>query len=286
MPETSVSTGSQTTSQTQETQTSTASQSTQNTSVSEPESAYDKIFKEYFSDVLGETKTGTESSVPNPNEGLERNFQALASEISSLKAQLAAAGKKPETVSTEAKKEFLDLYARGDKAGAKAALMEDMLPQIQNDVVKKVSADVLRATRAENDIRSYSESMRQKNPDLVPFERSIGLEAQDLVRQAMGNGLVNTVEEYVAASKKALDVTVDAYKKRVLQLKGEGVTQAQTRSTEIVSTSAIPPGSKQTQSQSQTAQEPDVSAENYLARRRAQQGQSMEGRRAMGRQPA
>jgi len=102
----------------------------------------------------------------------------------------------------------------------------------------------------------------------------------------MTNGLANTVEEYVAASRKALDVTVDNYKKRILQLKGEGVTQAQTRTSEIVSSSAVPPGSSQKQSQSQTAQEPDVSAENYLARRRAQQGLSMEGRRAMGRQPA
>jgi hypothetical protein len=143
-----------------------------------------------------------------------------------------------------------------------------MAPQIKADLTRTISQDVIRTQRAETEIREYGNRLRTENPELVPFERSISLEAQDMVRQAVQQELVRTVEEYVSASKQALKLTVDAFKKRALALKGEGVTQAQTRQTQVVSSSAVKPGQTQIQSSADQSQEPDVSAKSYLERRR------------------
>jgi len=266
MPETATDTSTSSQSGTQSVSTST-SQVTQ----SEPESAYDRVVREYFSELSGETTdTGTtsESTSSTQTSNVERAFTALSAELQGIKQQLAGQGVKPEKVTQETKDEFLDLYARGDKEGARQALIREMAPQIKADLTRSISQDVIRTQRAETEIREYGNRLRNENPELVPFERAISLEAQDMVRTAVKQEIIKTVEEYVSASKQALKLTVDAYKKRALALKGEGVTQAQTRQTQVVSQSAVKPGQTQTQSSDSQSQEPDVSATSYLQRRR------------------
>jgi hypothetical protein len=236
---------------------------------SEPSSAYDRIIKEYFGELSGEPSETPAAKPENTSAGVERAFTALNTELQTIKAQLSNAGQAPKPVSAETKDEFLDLYARGDKAGARQALIKEMAPSIKAELSRSVSQDVIRATRAEQDIREFSNRLRSENPELVPFEKAISLEARDMVQTAMKQEIVKTVDEYVSASKQALKMTVDAYKKRALALRGEGVTQAQTRTQQVVASSAVQPGQTAiTKSSDSNSQEPDVSAKSYLARRR------------------
>lgn len=252
--------------------TQSVSTSTQQVTQNEPESAYERIVRDYFSELSGDTvtesATSSESTSSTQSSNVERAFTALSAELQAIKQQLAGHGQKPEKVTQETKDEFLDLYARGDKEGARQALIREMAPQIKADLTRSISQDVIRTQRAETEIREYGNRLRSENPELVPFERAISLEAQDMVRQAVRQEIVKTVEEYVSASKQALKLTVDAYKKRALALKGEGVTQAQTRQTQVVSSSAVSPGQTQKMSSDGQSQEPDVSAKSYLERRR------------------
>lgn len=253
--------------------TQSVSTSTQQVTQTEPDSAYDRIVRDYFSEITGEptsdSGTSSESTTSTQQSGnVERAFTALSAELQAIKQQLAGQGQRAEKITQETKDEFLDLYARGDKEGARQALIKEMAPQIKADLTRSISQDVIRTQRAETEIREYGNRLRTENPELVPFERAISLEAQDMVRQAVRQEIVKTVEEYVSASKQALKLTVDAYKKRTLALRGEGVTQAQTRQTQVVSSGAVSPGQTQKVSSDGQSQEPDVSAKSYLERRR------------------
>lgn len=219
-------------------------------------------------------QVGTSTEVAPPVAGMapeiKAAFDAMQAELVALRQ--AVKPTVPVDTTHEPEPSWVALLREGRVEEAEKALVEQVAKKVAPDTIEQSVARAREVARAEAEIEAYVKDLRTQNPDLVPLERYIAVEANETLARLQAEGKIKTTEDTVREYKKAVSDAKDNARKLFQAIRGSGKQEAMVRSREVLSTSAIPPNSVDTQRQQvqQGTQEPFVeSPEQYFERRRA-----------------
>lgn len=210
---------------------------------------------------------------PNPQPDLTAVVSSLMAEITQLRQQLTPQPQPTQppapVESPTPQEDWYELLRTGDKKGFERALANTLKSDVGPDVVQSSIVQALDVFRAENEITSFVQDLRSKNPDLVPFEKYIGFETQAALAAARDANQINSTKDYITIYKRAVNDAAANARNLIQQLRGAGKQEAMTTKTEVLSASTLAPSAVQPHGGATPPAEPQTdSTADYLARRK------------------
>lgn len=204
-------------------------------------------------------------------------LQTMQSELIALKSQQAPPPPAiPVTPVADAEPAWIPLLREGKIKEAEdamaASVMAKIKDQLQDQLLQKSTDQTITRMRAEADVDRFTTELRTANPELVPMEKMIAVDAQERMNQAYKQGLVKTTDDAVRIYKASVTEAVTSARKLYHTLRGDGKQEAQTRNREVLSSQPVPPNQVDTSRQQVNTpqQEPPAQTDaEYIQRRRA-----------------
>lgn len=166
-----------------------------------------------------------------------------------------------------ASKNWLEMLSTGDLAAAEAKLRETLKVPDQASVITQAVEQM----RAEHEIQTFVSGLQASNTDLLPMEHFINASAQAELARVFTGKPSPSPTEYVAAFKTALNRSVADARKLVLELRGQGATNANTRNSQVLATPTFVPQAATAHRETPPSQETPESPDAYIASRQAWQ---------------
>jgi hypothetical protein len=199
-------------------------------------------------------------------------MQSMQAELAEVKAKLTPTA---PVVNTEHSPEpgWISLLKEGRIEEAQDALASLVAKKNQDVLLQQGVAQTRELMRAENEIDRFTTDLRSQNPELVPMEKTIAVDAQERMAAARNAGLIKTTDDAIRIYKESVTEAVKSARKLYLLIRGEGKQEAQVRQREVLSSRPMTPQATDTnrpQATGQEAQEPPVETPaEYLEKRRA-----------------
>lgn len=224
----------------------------------------------------------TTSSAALPPEVVEliRNgstqLAAVQAELAALKAQVAAPAAAPAAEAVAAEPSWVALLREGKIKEAEDAFAAVVAQKNEAALIEQLTEKIGNQTRdrmrAESEIERFTTDLRAQNPDLVPFEKWIAVEAQDRMAAYRNQGLIKNTDDAVRYYKQSVTEAVSTARKAYQSIRGDGKTEGQTRNREVLSSRPIPPQQVDVSRQQitgDTQEPPTESTSEYLQKREA-----------------
>ena len=196
-------------------------------------------------------------------------MQQMSAELAEVKAKLTPTA---PVVNTEAELEpsWIKLLREGRVTEAEDALAATVAKKNQQKLVEDSTNQTREIMRAENEIDRFTTEIRSANPELVPMESLIAVEAQKFMNQARIDGKIKTTDDAIRIYKLGVTEAVTSARKLYHTLRGDGKQEAQVRQREVLSSRPVTPqqtDTTRTQVDQTTQEPPQESASEYLAKR-------------------
>ena len=166
-------------------------------------------------------------------------LQAIAQRSQQAQPQTPAATAPPASTPGD----WVELLRQGEVEKAEQVLMNKLSKQAVEQAKQASTQESLELFRVEQEVQSFVNDLRGKNPDLVQAEEFVGYKAQAYLEQAMNSGQIRTMPQYVEAYKHAVNTAVADARKFVQEVRATGVaagkTEAQTVHKEILSSAPV-----------------------------------------------
>lgn len=219
--------------------------------------------------------TSTDTAPPAPQFPPEmlQVLQSMQQELQQTRAELATLRQPAQQQvdpATEAR--WVTLLKEGKVAEAESALADSVAARVQEKIQQPVAEQTMARARAGAEIETFVTNLRTQNPDLVPMERYITIEASEALAQLQSAGKIKTPEDAVREYKRVVLEATESARKLAQTLRGAGKQEAQVRNREVISSQTIAPQSVNTNRQqtTQQQQQPAVeSTDDYFSKRRA-----------------
>lgn len=198
-------------------------------------------------------------------------FSAMQQELVALRTAVRPVAPTEPLAPLATDPSWVSLLREGKIEEAEAALVAAVAKKVGPDTVQQSVTQAREIARAEADIESFVKDIRTTNPDLVPLEKLITIEANETLERLRAEGKIKTTDDTVREYKKAVSASVENARKLYQTLRGSGKQEAMVRSREVLSTSPLAPSAVDTQ---RTPQGPPQelqpeSPEAYFEKRRA-----------------
>lgn len=235
------------------------------TTVVDPESVADTTAQ-----VVTETATQAPPVATLPPEVLQL-MQQMQTELAELRTQLKPPAPVVDTTH-EPEPSWISLLREGRVKEAEDALATAVAKKNQDQLLQQSTAQTREVMRAEADIDRFTTELRTANPELVPMEKMIAVEAQELMAQARQKGLIKTTDDAIRIYKTSVTEAVTSARKLYHTLRGDGKSEAQIRQREVLSSRPVPPQQVDTSrpqvNQNQTQEPPAQTDVEYIQRRK------------------
>lgn len=192
-------------------------------------------------------------------------FEQLANEVSAMRQALTPPPPAPPVVVEE---DWFALLQQGKRSEAENALKSMVTKGAQQEITQQAVSQALETIRVQETVNGINNDLRVQNPDLVPFERWIALDAELRFNQIRGS--IKSSDDYVKAYTKVVNEATGEVRKQLQLARAAGANEARTIHKEVLNSSTLAPNQIiSTREAPQQSQEevPDISATNYLASR-------------------
>lgn len=220
--------------------------------------------------VVIETATAAPVTATLPPEVIQL-MQSMQAELAALKTQLKPTVPVIDTTH-ELEPSWIPLLREGRIKEAEDAMAEAMAKKVEARLIEQSSSKTREIMRAENKVDQFVNELRIANPELVPMEKMIAADAQQLMNVAYQAGKVKTTDDAVRIYQESVTEAVSSARKLYHTLRGDGKQEAQVRQREVLSSRPISPQQVDTNRQqtNQQQQEPPAQTDvEYIQRRRA-----------------
>lgn len=193
----------------------------------------------------------------------------LLTQIASPQEQQEIAQQATPDASPAEVRDWLDLLREGKKDEAEQALFKKFLGQ----ATQESTTQALELFRVETEINDFVKDLRRENPDLVPFEKFIGYNAQVALEGAISSGKIRNSQDYVQHYKNAVNTAVKEARTMFQQIRAAEKANAQVTKREVLSVSPVPATTQElNRGVPQKPEPPKVeTAADYIKMRREQQ---------------
>lgn len=198
--------------------------------------------------------------------------QALQSEIQNLRSQIP---QPPQVQQTGTDLEWVEKIRSGDFKGAEASLKQSVQASIQPQIEaarQQAYQDAISASQVNLEMDRYLSQIRQENPDVLPFERYLQGPVSERMQLAQSAGRVKSTSDFLREYKSAVADEVTKIRNISQQFRAAGKSEAISRTTDVLRSTALNPQQVQSNQQTQNGTEQNQqgeSNEDYFARRRA-----------------
>lgn len=169
--------------------------------------------------------------------------------------------------------DWFDLLKEGKRTEAEAAFANKLIADAGKGIVQQSVQEALEMVRVRGEVEHINNDLRVKNPDLVPLEKFIAMDAEVRFRQAQNT--IKSPDDYVRVYHESVTSAADEARKLVQQLRAAGKDEAMTIRQEIISSTGVAPNLLKTANRDAIGQpinpgqtEPDMSPSSYLEQRR------------------
>lgn len=212
-----------------------------------------------------ETLYGTASAAPAQTSATDVTsaLQPLLDKIAALEERLSPPVQSTSTSDTDV--DWLAMLAKGDKDKGEQALAD----KIDKLVGGRRVNEAMQLFRMNQEIDSYTNSIRAQNPELASMESYITNSVQAKLNAAQTSGKVKSPADYVTVYKDILTKEVSDARNLILTFRGEGAQNATTRTQQVTGQAPLRPntiGQQGQQNQSQ-GEAPAETASDYLTKR-------------------
>src|SRR3984957_690208 len=169
--------------------------------------------------------------------------QELQDTISALRQEVAALKTTP-TAAAGGEKTWVDFIREGDYKGAEAAMAAKVTQGLEgrlSEVRQAAYNDALGAVDAKVQIQEYVNAVKSANPDVAKMQKYLEAPVAARIEVERAAGRVKTTADFVRAYKTAVDAEVADLRNLGLQFRAAGKDEALTRSSQVLSSTAITP---------------------------------------------
>lgn len=168
-----------------------------------------------------------------------------------------------------AEPDWLALMGAGEREAGEAALAAMLAKRLQPREAS-IETRVMEQFHAQREAETFTQQIRQQNPDVAPMEPFIGARVQVRLAEAQQRGLVQSPADYVKVYKEAVTQEVAAARNLFLSIRGQGAASATTRTQQVSAQPSLQPQAVSTPVASQQPGTPEIETpESYLAKRQA-----------------
>lgn len=191
-------------------------------------------------------------------------FEQLANEVAGLRQALTPP---PAEVPAELPADWFALLQAGKRTEAENAMKSMVAKGASQEIVQQAVSQALETIRVQETVNSINNDLRVQNPDLVPFERWIALDAE--LRFNAIRGGIKSSDDYVKAYTKVVNEATGEVRKQLQLARAAGANEARTIQKEVIASSTLAPNSIISVRETPPVQDetPDVSAQSYLTQR-------------------
>lgn len=219
---------------------------------------------------------GTPSATPaDSNAQMNESLRALQTEIASLKSQIPQVSAPTPQTPVASKLEWVKKIQEGDFEGAEASLQQSVRASLQPQIEEarqKAYQDAISASQVNLEMDRYLQGIRAANPDILPFEKYLQGPVSERLQLAQNAGRVRSTADFLREYKSAVSDEVANLRNLSLTIRGEGKSEALSRTTDVLRSTALNPQQVQSnqvpQGTSQQNQQGE-STDDYFTRRRA-----------------
>lgn len=199
-------------------------------------------------------------------------MQSMQSELAELKSRVPTPAV-PTSTPVDVEPAWIPLLREGKIKEAEDAMANSVMAkikdQLQAQILEQSTTQTREVMRAEADIDRFTTELRSQNPELVPMEKLIAVDAQERMATAQKQGFIKTTDDAIRIYKSSVTDAVTSARKLYHTLRGDGKSEAQVRQREVLSSRPIPPQQVDTsRPQVINEQEPAVETpQDYLRKR-------------------
>ena len=201
---------------------------------------------------------------PDPvNLELLETVRALKTEIGNLR-QVSAPRAEAATPT-----QWFDYLRAGEWDKAEADLIDRVRSKVLSEAESAASTKAFEAMTVQLEVDRYLNDLRSKNPDIIPMEEYLHAPVQVRIERLKKEGKISSNADFIREYKGVVEDEVSKLRKITGQYRAAGTQEARTRQQEVAqSTPLQPQGVSSLQEGSSPTPSPDVSLENYFARRK------------------
>ena len=205
---------------------------------------------------------------PDPNAELLQTVKALQAEIGSLK-ETRRAPQTPPPIEAPTTKWF-DYLRAGEWEKAEEDLTSRVRAKVIAEAETGASAKAYEAMTVQLAVDRYLTDLRSTNPDIVPLEGYLQAPVQNRIEELKRSGKIQTNADFIREYKVVVEDEVSKLRKITGQYRADGTQEARTRQAEVSAATPLQPQSVSSlqEGSSPSTPSPDVSLENYFARRK------------------
>ena len=186
------------------------------------------------------TEPAPEGLPPAPEDDrvskLEQQITQLTSLLSQLASPVATGTSTTDPIAPEETQDWIDLLRQGKRDEAEQVLFKKFLDK----ATQESTTQALELFRVETEINEFVKDLRRENPDLVPFEKFIGYNAQVALEASIASGKIRNTKDYMSHYKDAVNTAVKEARTMFQQVRAAEQANAQVIKREVLSTMPAP----------------------------------------------
>jgi hypothetical protein len=238
-----------------------------------PEQKYNRLYPS--GPTQGVTPQPVVAQVP---EELTQTLSDLRQEIAALRAQPQTSQTVNAAASAAKKLAWVEKIREGKFDEAQDSMAEYVIAQItpkieaaQQKARQDAYHDAMNASQVNVEVDRYLTQVRQQNPDILPFERYLQGPVTEKIQAAQASGRIKNSNDFLREYRAAVDSEVASLRTLGLQFRAAGKDEANTRRSDVLSSTPITPQQVQSNQGTQgdsTQGQAGEDTDQYFARRR------------------
>lgn len=277
--------------QSQGTQTESQTQAGAQPPASEPLSARQERYRRMYAQFAGIElpESGTQTAGQAAGQQTPQStgeVQNLLSQISERLARLEQPGQtqQQQQQNVQEAKDFASLVQDGRYAEAIEAKINEAVNKIQKpDNTDQIVSQVSGMIQAQQLVRTHADRLEQKHPELVEWKDAVAYKAEELLQMAKQRGEIRSLEDWVDASRQALDTASEVIRGRVTKMRASGHDDATKVREQVLSSQTLTPGESEPRGEGKGASaEPQPQTAHDVIAARRQKQDAMKGLGPLG----
>ena len=207
---------------------------------------------------------------PPPNELLD-TVKALQQQITSLSQSVNRPTPQTPQIPVEPPTQWFDYLRQGEWSKAEEDLISRVRTKILSEAETNASSKAFEAMNVQLEVDRYLTKLRQDNPDIVPLEGYLQAPVQQRIESLKREGKITSNLDFVREYKATVEDEVKKLRNITSQYRAAGTQEARVRQAQVAQSTPLQPQqvSSLQEGSTQTPEAPNVSPENYFARRKA-----------------
>jgi hypothetical protein len=199
-------------------------------------------------------------------------FLQLQNELTAIKQALIPATPLPVAQPAPGS-DWFELLQAGKRTEAEAAMRTFVASGVKAEITQNAVLQALETMRIQDTVNGINNDLRVQNPDLVPLEEYVAMDAKRTFDSLPPQLQPKTAEEYIKVYTRVVSDSAGKVRKQFQLARAAGKADAMTISREVVNASTLTPNSVTSPraavegQQTPQDQAPDNSPESYFAMR-------------------